>query len=97
MVSVSYCVHSTQRRQYFLEFPVLCTRHEYLKKEAASCEMPVRILESLGGLTIDNKKQGIGAYTWHQRFSFTVKTEERERSDERKPLVAGDVNLTIML
>ena len=25
------------------------------------------------------------------------KREERERSDERKPLVAGDANLTIML
>ena len=31
------------------------------------------------------------------RFSFAVKRQERERSGERKPLVVGDVNLTIML
>ena len=30
---------------------------------------------------------------WSQRFSFAAK-RERKRSDERKPLVAGDVNLT---
>ena len=36
---------------------------------------------------------------WSHRFSFAVKSrdEERERSGERKPLVAGNANLTIML
>ena len=35
--------------------------------------------------------------TLAQRFSFAAKGQERERSEERKPLVAGDANLTIML
>ena len=34
---------------------------------------------------------------WFQRFSFTAKREVREKSGERKPLIAGDANLTIML
>ena len=35
---------------------------------------------------------------WSQRIPFAIKRrDERERSGERKPLVAGDVNLTIML
>ena len=34
---------------------------------------------------------------WSQRFSFTAKKEEKERSCERKPLVVGDENLNIML
>ena len=44
---------------------------------------------------------------WSQRFSFATKRrdkkgkeaprQERERSGERKPLVAGDANLTIVL
>ena len=32
-----------------------------------------------------------------QRFSFAVKRQERERSGERKPLVAGPENLSTML
>ena len=47
--------------------------------------------------------------SWSQRFSFTAKKEEEgggrreeggergERREERKPMVAGNVNLTIML
>ena len=35
------------------------------------------------------------SFPWSQRFSFTTKREERERSDERKPLVAHDAKLTI--
>ena len=34
-------------------------------------------------------------HLWSQRFFF--RCEERERSTKRKPLVAGDANLTIML
>ena len=34
---------------------------------------------------------------WSQRCSFAMKTQEREKSDEKKPLVVNDVNLTNVL